>query len=112
MQTEPDNKPPKLVVTTQGFPLGVDCTLNGLSVCGAKHTCRQCRRPSRSLCAMPTHWPLVVALAPTHTPTASATGATMCVDGRAGAEHLSNCHYAYLRIAPGWAGCRGLPLIR
>ena len=41
MQTEPDNKPPKLVVTTQGFPLGVDCTLNGLSVCGAKHTCRQ-----------------------------------------------------------------------
>ena len=28
MQTEPDNKPPKLVVTTQGFPLGVDCTLN------------------------------------------------------------------------------------
>ena len=76
MQTEPDNKPPKLVVTTQGFPLGVDCTLNGLSVCGAKHTCRQCRRPSRSLCAMPTHWPLMVALAPTRTLTASATGAT------------------------------------
>jgi hypothetical protein len=30
---------------------------------------------------------------------------------RAGAEHLSNCHNAYLR-APGRAGCRGLSLIR